>query len=186
MVRNPVRYPRRTAALGVLGGAAVVAGGTGLARGSPWWGFLVLLGVGLLVVAVALPGRPGAPGPDPTAAAALSVDEAVRTLADARGYAVPGVRVGVAALTLPTSAAFFRLCEAGPAVRPQVEYLLRHATPGGRIYAAQLLQRLDPAAARVAWQRMAGDPTGIEVVTGGCTGFSTTTVGELAASLADC
>lgn len=121
------------------------------------------------------------PGDD---APPLSLSQAVEVLADAYGYASPGIRVGVAAARLPTSAAYFALRAAGPAARASIEYLLHGAAPGGRLYAAMALQRFDPPAAREAWTTMAGDRTVIDMPTGGCTGHLIRgVVGDFATSM---
>lgn len=106
--------------------------------------------------------------PDRRGEGTLSVDEAVEVLAGADRYATPGERFGVAAAPAPTSAAYFTLRAAGVEVRPRIEYLLANAAPGGRLYAGMLLQRLDPAAARTVWEGLAGDPTELGVMRGGC------------------
>lgn len=69
--------------------------------------------------------------------------------------------VGIAAKTLPETQAFDELIEAGrddPAgLVPRLEKLVREASPAGKIYAAEALGRIDPAAGRRAWERLAGD-----------------------------
>jgi hypothetical protein len=63
--------------------------------------------------------------------------------------------VGFAGVTLPETAAFREVEEAGSEVRPDVEKLLRHGTPAGRVYAATLLDEIDRSAGRDAWQHLA-------------------------------
>jgi hypothetical protein len=69
--------------------------------------------------------------------------------------------VGFAAKTLPETQAFDDLIEAGrddPAgLVPRLEKLVREASPAGKVYAAEALGRIDPAAGRRAWARLAAD-----------------------------
>jgi hypothetical protein len=69
--------------------------------------------------------------------------------------------VGIAGTTLPETQAYDDLIEAGrddPAgLVPRLEKLVREATPAGRIYAAEALNRLDPPAGRRAWQRLTSE-----------------------------
>jgi hypothetical protein len=82
--------------------------------------------------------------------------------------------VGLAAKTLPETKAHDDLAEARDAtLLPRLEKLLGTATPAGRIYAASLINDLDPAAGRRAWERLAGQNA--EVTTfQGCVGGRTT------------
>jgi hypothetical protein len=57
--------------------------------------------------------------------------------------------------------------------RPNLERLLRKATPAGRIYAAMLLVKLDPKAGRQALDQMRSDQTPLTVAAG-CTTMKTT------------
>jgi hypothetical protein len=83
-------------------------------------------------------------------------DKQLKTLAEAETVAFGPI--GFAAHTLPATEAFDELSEsADPALRPGLERLLDKATPAGKVYAAMLLGRLDPAAGRRAWQRLAGE-----------------------------
>lgn len=79
--------------------------------------------------------------------------------------------VGFAAQILPETEAYRRLELALPEhpdeVRAQVDRLLAHGSPAGRAYAATLLERIDPAAARTAWRRLA-DTDGEFVTFAGC------------------
>jgi hypothetical protein len=48
------------------------------------------------------------------------------------------------------------------AIRPHLDWLLRHGTPAGKVYGATLLRELDPDAAEDAWRQLAtegGDVT---------------------------
>jgi hypothetical protein len=64
--------------------------------------------------------------------------------------------VGFAGVTLPETAAYRELEGAGGEVRRDVEKLLRHATPAGKVYAATLIDEIDRAAGRDAWKHLAG------------------------------
>jgi hypothetical protein len=82
--------------------------------------------------------------------------------------------VGIAARTLPATQAYLDLAEAvDDGLRPALEELLGEATPAGRVYAAALLGRLDPAAGRAAWQRLAADRAELSTFQG-CVGGRTT------------
>jgi len=108
-------------------------------------------------------------------------DDELKTLVKAETVAFGPI--GFAAQTLPATEAYERLAESGdPALRPRLEKLLAKATPAGKVYAAVLLSRLDPAAGRQAWQRLAGDRA--EVTTfAGCVGGRTTLAEYAAAQL---
>jgi len=90
--------------------------------------------------------------------------------------------VGFAGAVLPVTQAYYDLVEAverdGEALRPRLERLLATATPAGRLYAADLLYRLDPAAGRAAWRRLVGDRTEVQTFSGCVMGQ--TTVGQYA------
>ncbi|SCG61503.1 hypothetical protein [Micromonospora coxensis] len=87
-------------------------------------------------------------------------DAAVEELAGADTVAFGGV--GIAGTLLPVTEAYRRveaaLAERPEAVREEVDRLLRRGSPAGKAYAATLLERLDPAAARDAWSRLREDP----------------------------
>ncbi|MFI9642741.1 hypothetical protein ACIG87_22225 [Micromonospora sp. NPDC051925] len=87
------------------------------------------------------------------------LDAAVRELAGADTVAFGGV--GFAGTLLPVTEAYRRVEEAFAArpeqAREQVDWLLRHGSPAGRAYAATLLERVDPAAARDAWTALRDD-----------------------------
>jgi hypothetical protein len=68
--------------------------------------------------------------------------------------------------------AFEQALQACP-TRPNLEWLLREATPAGRIYAAMLLVKLDPKAGRQALDQMRSDQTPLTVAAG-CTTMKTT------------
>jgi hypothetical protein len=82
--------------------------------------------------------------------------------------------VGITGALLPETQAYDELAAAGdPALKPRLERLLDKATPAGKVYAALLLTRLDPAAGRQAWQRLAHDPTEFSTFSGCLMGSST-------------
>lgn len=85
--------------------------------------------------------------------------------------------VGIAGTTLPETRAYDELAEAGrgdPAsLVPHLEKLVRTASPAGRVYAAEVLDRLDPAAGRRAWERLSGE-TGEFMTMHGCVGGRST------------
>jgi hypothetical protein len=85
--------------------------------------------------------------------------------------------VGIAATVLPATQAFDDLVEAGrgdPAgLVPRLERLMREASPAGKVYAAEALGRIDPAAGRRAWERLAVD-TGEFMTLSGCVGGRST------------
>jgi len=69
--------------------------------------------------------------------------------------------VGITGARLPATDAYFaleeRLAEIGADVRPELEKMLDRATPAGRVYAAELLNRVDRAAGRAARDRLLTD-----------------------------
>lgn len=71
--------------------------------------------------------------------------------------------VGIAGATLPVTEAYHRveaaLDDHPEEVRRQLERVLADGTPAGRAYAATLLERIDPAAARAAWTSLRDDPS---------------------------
>ncbi|WBB78203.1 hypothetical protein O7606_18420 [Micromonospora sp. WMMD882] len=79
--------------------------------------------------------------------------------------------VGFAAQPLPATEAYRRLEAALPEqadqVRAAVDRLLAEGSPAGRAYAATLLGRIDPTAARAAWARLA-DADGEFTTFSGC------------------
>ncbi|MBX7269877.1 hypothetical protein KIF24_30215 [Micromonospora sp. Llam7] len=91
--------------------------------------------------------------------------------------------VGIAGSLLPETEAYQRI-EAAATDHPQevrdlLDRLLTTGAPAGRVYAATLLERLDPAAGRAAWTALRGDPAELDTATGCVMG--STTVGEYAA-----
>lgn len=55
----------------------------------------------------------------------------------------------------------------GNAHRGRIQWLLEHATPAGKVYAATLLSEIDPAAGKKAWERLT-EETGSFQTGGGC------------------
>jgi hypothetical protein len=108
------------------------------------------------------------------------VDERLKLIAEADVLAFGPV--GFAGAVLPVTQAYYDVAEAlerdGEALRPRLERLLDTATPAGRLYAADLLYQLDPAAGRQAWHRLVGDGTEVRTFSGCVMGQ--TTVGEYA------
>ncbi|HWG98005.1 MAG TPA: hypothetical protein VNV66_01500, partial [Pilimelia sp.] len=95
----------------------------------------------------------------------------LRTLAAAETVAFGPV--GFAAATLPETAAYARLSDllgARDAARDELgtelRRLLREASPAGRVYAAELLARLEPAAASDAWRALADDDAAVTTFSG--------------------
>lgn len=75
--------------------------------------------------------------------------------------------VGFAGEMLPETRAFAVVAErCTPALRPRLERLLDAASPAGRVYAAVLLERVDPATGREAWDRLADDGAPVETFIG--------------------
>ncbi|MGX7677077.1 hypothetical protein [Plantactinospora sp. DSM 117369] len=110
---------------------------------------------------------------------------AVRELAGADVVAFGGV--GLAGQVLvPTEA--YRTVEAAlpgraEEIRPRLTWLLANGSAAGKAYAATLLDRLDPAAARNAWRGLLGDPAELTTFSG-CL-MDQTTLGEYAAARLD-
>lgn len=90
---------------------------------------------------------------------AESVAPAVHDLATAKVVAFGGV--GLAARVLPATRAYQvverALPEQAEEIRPHLAWLLAHGSPAGKAYAATLLGRFDPAAARAAWGSLSHD-----------------------------
>lgn len=86
---------------------------------------------------------------------------AVDTLVVADTLAFGGV--GFAGKLLPVTEAYQRveaaLDDHPEEVRRQLDRVLADGTPAGRAYAATLLERIDPAAARAAWTSLRDDPS---------------------------
>lgn len=90
--------------------------------------------------------------------------------------------VGFVGEILPVTKAYHALAhevdEHGKTLRPHIERLLTDATPAGRVYAATLLNRLDPAAGQAAWRRLSRDHAKVRTFIG-CV-MSQTTVADYA------
>jgi len=71
--------------------------------------------------------------------------------------------VGIAGTLLPVTEAYHRveaaLSDHPEEVRRQLDRVLADGTPAGRAYAATLLERVDPEAARAAWTSLRDDPS---------------------------
>jgi len=95
--------------------------------------------------------------------------------------------VGIAATILPETQAYDDLVEAGRAdpagLVPRLEKLVREASPAGKIYAAEALGRIDPAAGRRAWEHLAAD-SGAFMTLNGCIGGRSTLAEYAAGRLA--
>jgi hypothetical protein len=85
--------------------------------------------------------------------------------------------VGIAGTLMLATQAYFELEEAliqhKDELRPQLERLLDTATPAGRIYAAELLTRIEAAAGRAAWQRLAKHDVEVNTMSGCIMGKTT-------------
>ncbi|MFC8620484.1 hypothetical protein ACFT9M_29260 [Micromonospora purpureochromogenes] len=96
------------------------------------------------------------------------LDAAVKELAGADTLAFGGV--GIAGTLLPVTEAYRRVEEAlhthPDEARDKVDWLLRHGSPAGKAYAATLLERVDPAAARKAWASLRDDKGEFTTFTG--------------------
>lgn len=97
-------------------------------------------------------------------------------LANAGTVAFGGV--GIASTTLPETEAYLALRDSAAVDRSELDRLLRTATPAGRVYAAELLTRLDPAAGVDAWRQLRGDSAQVSTFSGCVMG--TTTLAEYA------
>ncbi|MER7330876.1 MULTISPECIES: hypothetical protein [unclassified Micromonospora] len=103
------------------------------------------------------------------------VEAALDELRQADTVAFGGV--GIAGTLLPVTEAYRRveavLADDPEGVRGQLDRLLAEGTPAGRVYAATLLERLDPAAGRVAWTALREDPAEFGTFTGCVMGRAT-------------
>ncbi|RLK24345.1 hypothetical protein DER29_2248 [Micromonospora sp. M71_S20] len=85
--------------------------------------------------------------------------------------------VGIAGTVLPVTEAYRRveaaLAEDPEGVRGELDRLLTEATPAGRVYAATLIEGVDPAAGRAAWTALGGDPAEFGTFTGCVMGRTT-------------
>ncbi|SBT50174.1 hypothetical protein [Micromonospora auratinigra] len=84
------------------------------------------------------------------------LDAAIKELARADTLAFGGV--GIASQILPATDAYRHveraLAEHPEQARKKVDWLLEHGSPAGRAYAASLLDGVDRAAGRAAWERL--------------------------------
>jgi hypothetical protein len=84
---------------------------------------------------------------------------------------------GIGGRILPATRAYDELVEAGrddPAdLVPKLEKLVRTASPAGRVYAAEALTGIDPAAGRRAWERLTGESGEVMSINGCIAGRST-------------
>lgn len=96
------------------------------------------------------------------------IAEAIRELRAAEVVAFGGV--GFAGRVLPSTEAYQTLEVALPSkmeeVRPQLCWLLTHGSAAGKVYAATLLKRFDPAAARAAWESLTAESAEFTTYTG--------------------
>ena len=93
------------------------------------------------------------------------MNDNLKVLAKADVVAFGGV--GFAGTVLPATRAFDELAgRLTGELRPDLERLVARATPAGKVYAATLLARLDPAAGLAAWQRLAADGSPVGTFTG--------------------
>ena len=103
------------------------------------------------------------------------ISAAVDELATADTLAFGGT--GFAGTLLPVTEAYLRVealfGEHPEEVRQQIDSLLAKGSPAGRAYAATLLERVDPAAARAAWESLRDDPTEFTTFVGCVMGRST-------------
>ncbi|SCE85726.1 hypothetical protein GA0070607_2430 [Micromonospora coriariae] len=109
------------------------------------------------------------------------LDSAVDELVAADTLAFGGV--GFAGTLLPVTEAYQRieatLDDHPEEVRRQLDRVLADGSPAGRAYAATLLERIDPTAARAAWTSLRDDPTEFTTFVGCVMGR--TTLGDYAA-----
>ncbi|MGW0213182.1 hypothetical protein ACWDXH_02185 [Micromonospora chokoriensis] len=89
------------------------------------------------------------------------LESAADTLVAADTLAFGGV--GIAGTLLPVTEAYHQVAgildDHPEEVRRQLDRVLADGTPAGRAYAATLLERIDPAAARAAWTSLRDDPS---------------------------
>ena len=107
------------------------------------------------------------------------LDKQLKVLEKADVVAFGGV--GFAGQILPETEAYHAVAERlTDDLRPKLDKLLRKGTPEGKVYAASLLARLDPAAGREAWERLSGNTAKVDTFTG-CV-KARTTLAEYASS----
>ncbi|MEH1014873.1 hypothetical protein V6U90_17400 [Micromonospora sp. CPCC 206060] len=96
------------------------------------------------------------------------IEAAFRELTGAEIVAFGGV--GIASTVLPVTEAYRvierLLPEQGEQLQPRLTALLAGASPAGRVYAATLLDRLDPEVGRSAWAALRADPAGFTLFSG--------------------
>lgn len=96
------------------------------------------------------------------------VAAAIHELATADVVAFDGV--GIVGRILPVTVAYRKVASAlaheSAEVRPQLVRLLASGSPAGKAYAATLLDRLDPEAARAAWDSLADDRSELATFSG--------------------
>ena len=97
----------------------------------------------------------------------MTEDEALAVLREAWLYAEPGTPFGFAA-TVPKEADAFEALLESPPDAVTLRRLLAEASPAGRVYAARLLTKRDPAAGEQAWRHLSTDPAEVSVAPGGC------------------
>lgn len=85
--------------------------------------------------------------------------------------------VGIAGTLLPVTEAYRRveaaLGDDPEDLRGQLDRLLAEGTPAGRVYAATLLESVDPTAGRAAWTALRDDPAEFGTFTGCVMGRTT-------------
>lgn len=108
------------------------------------------------------------------------LDAAIKELAGADTLAFGGV--GIASTLLPVTEAYQQvermLGERPDDVRRKLDWLLEHGSAAGKAYAATLLERTDPAAARAAWTALRSDKAQFATFSGCVMGR--TTLGDYA------
>ncbi|MBO4207053.1 hypothetical protein GSF22_13715 [Micromonospora echinofusca] len=108
------------------------------------------------------------------------VEAAFQELSAAETVAFGGV--GIASTVLPVTEAYRTverlLSDQGDRLRPRLTALLTEGSPAGRVYAATLLDRLDPEEGRSAWAALRADPAEFTLFSG-CV-MHRATVGEYA------
>ena len=119
----------------------------------------------------------------PTLDAAVGAQ--LRTLNEAHSVAFGGV--GFASAILPETEAYFaleeRIAQYGAALRPRLETMIVKATPAGRVYAAELLTRVDREVGEAAWRRLSTDHEALGTYSG-CLAYQTTVADYAAQRLA--
>lgn len=91
----------------------------------------------------------------------MALDGDLELLRKATEVAFGGV--GFTGRTLPVTAAYQRVREAGAGARTEIGALLETGTPAGCVYAAALLDSLEPAGNQRAWRRLTNDERPVTV-----------------------